>query len=174
MTTAEQSFAAVYTQYLPAISAYLARRVERASVEDLAADVFAVAWQKRDQVASGEELPWLYRIAGNLVANHRRRVASGASFIAHFRPLDSSPSAEDIVVADAALAAAWKQLRSRDREIISLALLEDLPIPTIAIALDISENAASIRLHRARKSLTELMTAKETLSTAERTEPRTT
>jgi RNA polymerase sigma-70 factor (ECF subfamily) len=61
-------------------------------------------------------------------------------------------------------------LRPRDREIISLALLEDLPIPIIAIALGISENATSIRLHRARKSLTELMAEKTNSTDSERSE----
>ena len=45
------------------MSAYLARRVPRDDVEDLAADVFAIAWRKRASVTPGEELPWLYRIA---------------------------------------------------------------------------------------------------------------
>ena len=67
-------FATVYSEHLPAISRYLARRVERDAVEDLAADVFALAWRKRDAVRPGEELPWLYRIAANLVANHRRKI----------------------------------------------------------------------------------------------------
>ena len=61
MTVSRAQFAALYEQYLPAVSAYLRRRVERDDVDDLAADVFAVAWRKRDAVAPGEELPWLYR-----------------------------------------------------------------------------------------------------------------
>ena len=150
-------FATVYEQHLPAISRYLARRVERAHVEDLAADVFALAWRKRESVAAGEELPWLYRIAANLVANHRRKQAATASFIASLRPVDSAPAADEIVIADQQLAAAWKQLKPADREVIALATFEELPIGAIATALGISANAVSIRLHRARKRLSELL-----------------
>ena len=146
-------FATVYREHLPAISRYLARRVERDAVEDLAADVFAVAWRKRDSVTAGEELPWLYRIAANLVANHRRKQAATASFIASLRPADSAPAADDIVIADQQLASAWKLLKARDREVLALAVFEDLPVTSIATALGVSANAVSIRLHRARKQL---------------------
>lgn len=155
--TTDGSFERAYAQYLPAVSAYLSRRVERRFVEDLAADTFAVAWTKRDTVAEGEELPWLYRIAANLLANHRRRQATGASVLHLLRTPDSAPSAEDIVIADESLAGAWRALKARDREVLALALLEDLSIPSIASALGISANAVSIRLHRARKTLATLL-----------------
>jgi RNA polymerase sigma-70 factor, ECF subfamily len=150
-------FATVYSEHLPAISRYLARRVHRDHIEDLAADVFALAWRKRDSVTPGEELPWLYRIAANLVANHRRRQAASSSFIASLRPADSAPAADDIVIADQQLASAWKQLSAKDREVLALAVFEDLPVATIATALGINANAVSIRLHRARRQLAALL-----------------
>ncbi len=168
MATTDAAFERAYTQHLPAVSGYLYRRVERRFVEDLAADVFAIAWRRRATVTVGEELPWLYRIAANVVSNHRRRVATGVSLIAALRPADSAPSAEDIVVADTSLAAAWRQLRAPEREIIALALVEELPASQIAVALKISANAASIRLHRARKKLVELLAADNSLDAAER------
>jgi RNA polymerase sigma-70 factor (ECF subfamily) len=145
------------------VSGYLYRRVERRFVEDLAADVFAIAWRRRASVAEGEELPWLYRIAANLVANHRRKQARGIALLAVLRPADSAPSAEDIVVADASLAEAWRRLRPHDREILALALVEDLAVADIAITLAITANAASIRLHRAKKKLAELLSADATV-----------
>lgn len=161
MSTPDASFIAAYTQYLPAVSAYLARRVERSAVEDLAADVFAVAWRKRESVPKGFELPWLYRTASYLVANHRRRTAAGSAVLALLRGGDSAPSAEDIVVGDVTLAQAWRELRAKDREVLALSVFEDLPISSIAVALEISTNAASIRLHRAKKSLADLLNNSE-------------
>ena len=66
---------------------------------------------------------------------------------------DSAPSAEDIVLADRTLAEAWARLRPKDREVLALALLEDLPVGAIATALGVSANAVSIRLHRAKRAL---------------------
>ena len=168
MATTDASFESAYIQHLSEVSGYLYRRVERRFVEDLAADVFAIAWRRRATVTAGEELPWLYRIAANVVANHRRKLATGVALFAALRPADSAPSAEDIVIADASLAAAWRTLRSRDREILALALVEDLPIAEVAIALAISSNAASIRLHRARTKLTELLSTQNTSDGTER------
>ncbi len=169
METSDAQFERAYVQYLPAVSGYLFRRVPRQAVEDLAADVFAIAWRKRASVAAGEELPWLYRIAANVVANHRRKEASGSAFLASLRPADSSPSAEDIVVADAALAAAWRHLRPAEREVLALALVEELAPAELAIALGVSVNAATIRVHRAKKRLRELLPGEGISSADERT-----
>ena len=159
MGSTDASFERAYIQFLPAVSGYLYRRVDRQQVEDLAADVFAIAWRKRASVAEGEELPWLYRIAANVVANHRRKLASGAALFASLRPADSAPSAEEIVAADATLAAAWSQLRPAERELLALSLVEDLPPAELAVALGISVNAATIRVHRARTKLAALLAA---------------
>lgn len=146
-------FVAVYTQHLPAVSRYLARRVDRADVDDIAADVFAIAWQKRGSVTPGEELPWLYRIAAFQVANHRRRLAARASVLGLLSVPDSAPSAESLVTADAELARAWAFIGPRDREVLALVVLDDLSVGDAAVALGVSANAVSIRLHRAKKAL---------------------
>ncbi len=174
MATVDDAFTIAYSNHLPAIGSYLARRVERRFVEDLAADVFAIAWRKRDAVVAGEELPWLYRIAANLVANHRRREVSAAQLLFTLRAVDTAPSAEEIAISDLALAEAWRRLRPRDREVIALAVLEDLPIAAIATSLGISANAVSIRLHRAKKTLARLLDGTNDQIVSERTAPQPT
>lgn len=148
-----EPFVAVYAEHLPAVSRYLARRVDRDDVDDLAADVFAIAWRKRAQVAPGEELPWLYRIAAYQVANHRRRLAARASVLGLLAVPDSAPSAESLVTADAELARAWAAISPRDREVLALVVIDDLAVAQAAVALGITPNAVSIRLHRAKKAL---------------------
>ncbi len=157
MPETSEAFAAVYIEHLGAVSRYLARRVDRDDVDDLAADVFAVAWRKRAAVQPGEELPWLYRIAGYLVANHRRRLAARASLMGLLSVPDSAPSAESLVMADAELARAWGALSARDREVLALVVLDDLAVSDAAVALGITANAVSIRLHRAKKALADLL-----------------
>lgn len=154
-----EPFIAVYTEHLPAVSRYLARRVDRDDVDDLAADVFAVAWRKRDHVAAGEELPWLYRIAAYQVANHRRRHAARASVLGLLAAPDSAPSAESLVTADAELARAWQSIGARDREVLALVVLDDLSVAQAAVTLGITPNAVSIRLHRAKKALAAVLTS---------------
>jgi len=153
MPDARAEFTDVYRQHLSAVSAYLARRVEREAVEDLAADVFAVAWRKRASVTPGEELPWLYRIASYQVANHRRRHAVRANALALFTAPDAAPAADAAFEGDPQLARAWRNLTGPQREVLALVVLDGLAVAEAAVALGVTPNAASIRLHRAKRAL---------------------
>jgi RNA polymerase sigma-70 factor (ECF subfamily) len=151
-STPEQ-FSEVFREHLPALTRYLSRRVVIDDVEDLAANVFEIAWMKRAQVVSGEELPWLYRIAAFQVANYRRRLNTSASFMRLQRSVESAPSPEALAVLDFDLAQAWKTLTPGEAELLALVAFEDLPIGDAAKVLQITPNAASLRLLKARKKL---------------------
>ena len=146
-----------YREHLPAVARFLARRVPFDAVDDLCSDVFEVAWRKRHSAPKGYELAWLYKIAGNLVANWRRREATAANWLTRFAVVTYSPSAEQIAIADLSLAEAWSKLRTIDREILSLVVLDDLTAGQAAKLLGISANAASVRLNRARAALSKLL-----------------
>ena len=66
-------FTAIVREHSTALVRYFARRGPRQDAEDLAADVFATAWRRRDDVPREAVLPWLYRTAGFTLANHRRK-----------------------------------------------------------------------------------------------------
>jgi len=135
------------------IAKFLYRRVEVKDVDDLSAEVFEIAWRRGGAVMVGEELPWLYRVATNLVANHRRKNARAHNLLAAIVAPDTSPSAESIAVADIALAEAWGRLPTTSRQILALTALDGLTVAETALALDITANAVSVRLNRARNQL---------------------
>lgn len=141
------------------VAKFLYRRVDVNDVEDLSSEVFAVAWRKGSNVAEGEELPWLYRVATNLVANHRRKTARADRFVATLIAPDTAPSAESLAVADIALAAAWATLPPRSREILALTALDGLSVSEAAVTLDITPNAVSVRLNRARGQMRDALDA---------------
>jgi RNA polymerase sigma factor (sigma-70 family) len=148
-----EEFTGVYREFLPQISKYLVRRCDLADVEELASRVFEIAWRKRAQAPAGFELAWLYRIAGFVVSNHRRARQSEQNFLARFKPLDFAPSPEDIALADIGLAAAWKKLSPFEREAISLTAFEGLTNTEAAKVLEITPNAFTQRLAKARAKL---------------------
>jgi RNA polymerase sigma-70 factor (ECF subfamily) len=152
-----QAFKDVYRDHLGPIRAYLARRVPYRDVEDLAADVFAVAWQKRSSVTAGEELPWLYRIASFIVANYRRREKHRADFLWLFHEPDSAPAADAFVDQDPELATAWATLSASQRELLALVVVEGVAVKDAATILYITPNAVSIRVHRAKKQLSDAL-----------------
>lgn len=148
-----EEFTERFAAFRAPIAAFLFRRVEADDVDDLAAETFDVAWRRGATVTVGEELPWLYRVAGNLVANHRRKNSRAQRFVASLFAPDSSPSAESIAVADIALAQAWERIPAPSREILSLIALDGLSVTEAAVSLDITPNAVSVRLSRARTQL---------------------
>lgn len=155
MDNDHSTFREIYREYLGPIRAYLARRVPFGDVEDLAADVFAVAWKKRDAVTRGEELPWLYRIASFVVANHRRKERHRLDVLWLFHEPDTAPAADAFLETDPDLASAWKTLTSDQRELLALVIVEGLPVQDAALVVGATPNAVSIRLHRAKKQLAE-------------------
>jgi RNA polymerase sigma-70 factor (ECF subfamily) len=156
-----EQFVATYREHLPAISRYLGRRVDRDQVEDLAATVFEVAWQKRESVTVGQELPWLYKIASFQVSNFRRRQSSALNFLTLTLSPDNAPSAESLAVFDADLAAGWAKLSPSDRALLALVAFDGLGVGEAAAALSISANAASAKLHRARAKLATYLAVKD-------------
>ena len=70
----------------------------------------------------------------------------------------AAPSAESIALADIELSDAFAGLTAAEREIISLWALEGLSNADIALVLEVSQNAAAIRLTRAKQKLKDLLT----------------
>lgn len=151
----QKQFTNLYREFLPQVSKYLVRRVDKSDVEELASRIFEIAWLKRAQAPEGFELPWVYRIAGHVVANHRRAKLAESNFMLRLMPADFSPSAEDLAVFDLELSKAWRKLSAFEREIIALSAFEGLSNLEIAKVLEITANAASQRLTKARAKLRE-------------------
>jgi RNA polymerase sigma-70 factor (ECF subfamily) len=154
---APEEFTEIYRQFLPPVAKYLARRVNPSDVEDIASRIFEIAWTKRSEAPKGFELAWLYRIAGFVVANHRRSEKAKESFLSLFRPRDSAPSAEDIALSDLSLSEAWARLTPTERQVISLSSFEGLDNTESARVLEISTNAFALRLSKAKAKLRGLL-----------------
>lgn len=146
-------FSTRFHQHRVPIAKFLYRRVDANDVDDLASEVFGVAWRKGSAVTEGEELPWLYRVATNLVANHRRKNARASRLLATLFAPDTSPSAESLAVADMSLAAAWSELPPKSREVLALTAIDGLSVTEVAASLDVTPNAVSVRLARARTQM---------------------
>src|SRR5262249_50162059 len=67
-------FAEVFDRYYGEIHGYASRRLGRSLADDVAAETFLVAFRRRGSydVAHPVARPWLYGIAANLIAGHRR------------------------------------------------------------------------------------------------------
>ena len=80
MARDEVWFAQTVETYLHPLYSFIYRRSTGldpglSSPDDILADTWAIAWQKREQAPEDDELvpAWLYQIARHLIANHIRR-----------------------------------------------------------------------------------------------------
>lgn len=149
----QDKFVATFRSHLQDISRYLTRRVELSQVEDLASEIFEIAWRKRESCPEGYELAWLYNIAGFAVSNHRRKASRRGIFVPLLDHDQSAPSAEDVALDGSGVAIAFGLLSAKDRQILSLLVFEQLSIKEISVALGVTENSTSQRLKRARQRL---------------------
>jgi RNA polymerase sigma factor (sigma-70 family) len=154
MVTDADWFTSIVREHSTALVRYFARRGPRQDAEDLAADVFATAWRRRDDVPREAVLPWLYRTAGYTLANHRRKHID--------LPVDEVPESgqprigadpELNALFDAELRGALACVGERDRQILLLHAWEGLDGAELAGVLGISRSGADAALSRARKRL---------------------
>lgn len=159
LRSGEAEFRVLYDRHYDAIHSYFLRRTGASSAQDLTAEVFLVAWRRIDVVPRGEEtLLWLYGVAANVAAHHRRSSARGARLQTRLRsvPSDGPDEPEPQVVRRAEydqVLAATARLRPRDQEILRLAAWEELPHDQISRLLGCSVAAVDQRIHRAKKRL---------------------
>ena len=149
----QEQFVAAFRSHLQDISRYLTRRVEVSNVEDLASEIFEIAWRKRASCPEDFELAWLYKIAGFVVSNHRKKISRRVILLPLLDHDLSAPSAEDVALDGSGIASAFGMLSSKDRQVLSLLVLEQLSVKEISVVLGTTENNTSQRLKRARERL---------------------
>ena len=137
------------------VLAYALRRTEqRADADDVVAGTFAVAWRRfADAPVEELRLAWLYAIAARVLANERRSLRRLVALRSRLRGLPPTEAPERVDLSEVLVA--LRELRPEEQEILRLAAWEGLSNAERAVALGCSENAAAIRLHRARKHLAE-------------------
>ena len=120
------------------------------------AETLLVCWRRLDDVPE-EPLPWAYGVARNCLANATRGVRRQERLAARIAVVDppASTTAGPGEGDDPDLDEAIHALREEDAELLRLWAWEQLTPAEIAAVLDVTPNAVSIRLHRARERLRE-------------------
>jgi RNA polymerase sigma-70 factor (ECF subfamily) len=161
-----EDFEAVFREHFAPVYRFIARRVGKALAEDLAAEVFATAYQRRAtyRPERGSLRSWLYGIANNVVRWHWRDEQQLLELDARLArdwpgPLPTAQfadAADERVIAAALaprIAGALAALNREHREVLVLHAWADLSHEEIAAALGIAQGTARSRLSRARAGL---------------------
>ncbi|MGD9933003.1 MAG: RNA polymerase sigma factor [Dehalococcoidia bacterium] len=128
----------LYTLHYPAIHRYCAYRVSQPdAAEDLAADVFLQAVRGIGQYRY-RGLPfraWLYRIAHNVTADERKRLARNGGVASSVVPELADPDFAPGVVDRRAIATALCELTDDQQQVIILRFLEGLSLQETAAVM---------------------------------------
>jgi RNA polymerase sigma-70 factor (ECF subfamily) len=152
----EERFTRLVQEHADALNRYLRRRyvaADATDVEDLLADILAIAWRRLEEVPDDAAGPWLFGVARHRLSNARTRRSRRDRIMAPMRPRAAAPAAEDEAVADLAFREALARLPEKEREALTLTAWEGLTPKELAVALGISVNAAAIRLSKAKAHL---------------------
>jgi RNA polymerase sigma factor (sigma-70 family) len=147
-------FEALFLAHYRAVHRYALRRTDPAQAEEIANETFMVCWRKLDAVPD-PALPWLYAVAGKVLANRRRETKRRGRTEAHLRAqrdVSGRDPAERLAARDSILRA-FVALGERDREALRLVAWEGLSLADAARAAGTSRTAFAMRVHRARRRL---------------------
>jgi RNA polymerase sigma-70 factor (ECF subfamily) len=145
---ADARLTALYERHYDDVLAYCVRRVGRSDADEAAADVFAIAWRRIDDLEWDTARPWLFGVARGVVANRWR--SRRRSTRLPDEQVGRRVETEEIL-------SVVRRLGANDREVLMLAAWEGLSGPEIARALGISVAAAEQRLHRAKRRLVRML-----------------
>jgi RNA polymerase sigma-70 factor (ECF subfamily) len=151
----------LYELHYARVVAYCRRRTAPARVDDAVADTFTVAWRRIDDVPEGTaSLMWLYRVAHRVVGHQWRSSDRHERLQRRLAAVPDWPVAEPDTAAISAdeterVLRAAEHLNESDAEVLRLLCWERLTRSEIAEVLELTPNAVSQRIHRARKNLAE-------------------
>jgi RNA polymerase sigma-70 factor (ECF subfamily) len=147
-----ERFEAVAARVYEPLQRYVARRADPSMADDVVIETLTVLWRRLDDIPGDDPLPWSYGIARRCLANARRSTRRHEQLVVRLasQPVDPGGVASD---GDPELDAALARLSDADRELVRLWAWEGLEPREIAVALDSTPNAISIRLHRLRRRL---------------------
>jgi RNA polymerase sigma-70 factor (ECF subfamily) len=171
-----ECFAAVFDRYYPPIYGFAAQRLGQSLADDVAAETFLVAFGQRERydLSRPDARPWLYGIASNLIARHRRAEArqyralarKGADGVSEGHA-DQVASRLDAQAHRGPLMAALAEISDANLDVLLLVAWAELSCEEAGVALGIPAATARVRLHRARKKLRAVLGQTELTSTGE-------
>jgi RNA polymerase sigma factor (sigma-70 family) len=153
-------FEVVFRRHHRAIHSYVTRRLGVEYADDVAAEVFAVAFKGRASYVplTDDARPWLYGIATNLARRHRRAESRRLAALARVAAPELSEAAHERVpermdaVREARSAVqALRAMPAGDREALLLLAWADLTYNEIAVALSLPVGTVRSRISRARR-----------------------
>ena|SRR5581483_10693800 len=146
-------FDAVFAETFAEVRAYVARRADPGTVDDVVSETFLVAWRRLESVPA-DPLPWLLGVARRVLANQRRADGRRAKLVEALGGLlHGTHAPEPRSEVFGLLGDAINTLSTREREAVLLVAWEGLAPSRAAVVVGCDPAAFRARLSRARRRL---------------------
>ena len=152
----EHAFGEFYQRHSRPLWTYVYRVTKGAAdADDIVQEAFLRVFQAERLPADEEGLRrYLFRVAGNLIADRWRRRARDD------RHADTAPTAGEPPARDVDVARIFGELKPRDRALLWLAYVEGEAHEEIAESLRVGRGSVKVLLSRARTRLRDLLAAR--------------
>jgi RNA polymerase sigma-70 factor (ECF subfamily) len=139
------------------VQRYLRRRANADDSDDAYSETLLTVWRRLDDIPLDNPLPWTYGVARRVLSNQRRSNTRRLRLVDRVRVVAPDTYAvgpgEDDEFPE--VRAALKALPQADQEVLALWAWEELEPREIAVVLETTANAVSLRLTRAKTKLAE-------------------
>jgi RNA polymerase sigma-70 factor (ECF subfamily) len=163
------AFGVLFRRHVRPITGYAVRRCDNADdVADLVSDTFMIALGAAHRYVPQTEtaLPWLFGIARRVHTRQRRRTKSFLRLVSKNTNAQVSYAEEETAAIESAIDAAragnemreaMTKLSTGEREVLELVAIDGLTPSEAALVLDLTPNAARLKLSRARRTMQRLL-----------------
>ncbi|HJQ52012.1 MAG TPA: sigma-70 family RNA polymerase sigma factor [Gaiellaceae bacterium] len=162
-TSSSDRLETIFCDHYEAVLAYARRRAPAAVADDVAAETFAIAWRKAEQIPP-EPLPWLLGVARRVLSTHRRSAQRRIRLRERLAQTAEPNMPTEMV--DTRLGEALNRLSERDREALLLVAWEGLAPREAAAVVGLTQTGFSVRIHRARRRLRAALERDDTTASA--------
>jgi RNA polymerase sigma-70 factor (ECF subfamily) len=157
----EAAFAELYDRHAPPLAAWLRRRSDADTAQELLAETFAEAWcmRRRFKAERGSPQAWLFGIAQHLLFGYYRRLEvedrarRKLGVVLEPAAYDEADARLDAAALRAELAAGLARLPDGTRDAVLLRVVEQLDYDELAHRLGCSSPAARLRVSRGLREL---------------------
>lgn len=156
---ADLAYRALYDAHYRDVLAYCRRRASAADAQDAAAEVFTIAWRRRNEMPGGtQNRPWLFGVAYRVLSHQwrgsQRRARLARRLSSRRSPDPDSPESQVVQRRDYELVrSAAARLSPLDQEVLRLVMWEELSHEDVAAMIGSTVPAAKQRFHRAKGRL---------------------
>jgi len=162
-------FTDFYRWHYPAVRSFASHFVDVSNIDDAVSDTFVVGWRRFSEIPDEWPRAWLFGVVKNVARSQRRSHGRANAFrerlVFTSPPITSAlhdgrldPGTADV------LSAALRRLVPGDQEVLLLSVWYEMSAIELAVALGVSTNTATVRLHRAKSRLREVFGDEQNLN----------